>query len=287
MPTKTPMYQAMHADRYHRQELIKRIQEQTNRRLLCYVAGSSAQIDRDDIVGFVELLHNVERGDAVDLLLHTTGGDIDAAEKIVTLLHSAVGTAELRVIVPDYAKSAGTLIALGADSVVMSDMSELGPIDPQVPRGDGQGNRLAHSIQTYLDAYDELCEVLRKDPGDVSAQIMLAKLDPATVKLFQAVRKRAQKFAEDQLKAGMFRASQGNYTKIAADLIDTKQWLTHGQMIGWQAATDLGLRVLHLERQSEEWMGYWQLYCQQRLAVRDREKLFESDYASLPMEGAS
>ena len=53
----------------------------------------------------------------LDLLLHTTGGSINAAEKLMGMMRNRVGTAKLRIIVPDFAKSAGTLMVLGADSV--------------------------------------------------------------------------------------------------------------------------------------------------------------------------
>jgi len=217
-PSKTPLFEAIHAARYQRQTLIKSIQEQTGRLLICYVSGPACSIDRDDTVAFVDLLHNVPTGADLDLLLHTGGGDIDAAEKLISMLRNRVGTAQLRVVVPDYAKSAGTLMVLGADRVVMSDTSELGPIDPQVVLADGNGNRIPHSVQCYLDAYDEHTQTLNHDPDNTSAQIMMAKLDPATVKLFEAVRARAREFAEDQLKKGMFR-NGGNWSLAAGALL--------------------------------------------------------------------
>lgn len=286
-PTKTPMFQAIHAQRYQRQALIKKIRETYGTPLACFVNGNGASIDRDDTVFFVDLLHNVERGHDLDLLLHTGGGDIDAAEKLIALVHTCVGTGRLRVIVPDFAKSAGTLMSLGADSIVMSDTSELGPIDPQVILRDGNGNAIRHSVQNYLDAYDALAETLQANPGDVAARLMLAKFDPATIKLFEAVRDRARKFAEDQLKTGMFRLKPGNFTAIADQLLNTKRWLSHGQMIGWEAASQIGLTVDYLEPASERWQAYWQLYCLQRLAIKDRDKLFESEYASLSTESSS
>ncbi len=286
-PMKTPMYQAFNAVRYQRQAMIRAIQDETGRRLICYVSGPAASIDRDDTVGFADLLHNVVDGANADLLLHTGGGDIDAAEKLITMLRDVISTAELRVVVPDYAKSAGTLMALGADHIVMSNTSELGPIDPQVVLNDRNGNRIPHSVQSYLDAYTTHTETLRSNPGDVAAQIMLGKLDPATVKLFESVRERARKFAEDQLKRGMFKNTSGNFTKIAADLIDTQRWLTHGQMIGWQDARQMGLSVMFMDAKSDGWRRFWQLYCLQRLAVGDRQKLFESDYVSLTMDSSA
>jgi len=287
-PTKTPFYQAIHAERYQRQAIIKNIQERYGRPLICYVSGTNAVIDRDDTVPFVDLLHNVPAGEDLDLLLHTGGGDIDAAEKLISMVRNKVGSAILRIIVPDFAKSAGTLMVLGADFVVMSDTSELGPIDPQIILSDGNGNRIRHSVQSYLDAYDQHTATLQKDPGNVAAQIMLGKLDPATVKLFQAVKARAQRFAEVQLQRGMMRDGSGNWSKAATELLDTTRWLSHAQMISWEDAQDprIGLKVEHLNPKSDEWQEYWQLYCLQRLAVRDHQKLYESDYASLLIDSA-
>ena len=129
--SKTPAFQAMHALRYRRQDLIGEIEKLTGHKLICYLGGHHGEISRDDAVFFGDLLHNIPSDHPVDLLLQTPGGDIDAAEKLISMVRNRVGSARLRVIVPDYAKSAGTLIALGADVVMMSDSSELGPIDPQ------------------------------------------------------------------------------------------------------------------------------------------------------------
>jgi ATP-dependent protease ClpP protease subunit len=285
--TKTPLYQAMRAAQYQRQALIAQIREKWGRRLICYVSGTAALIDRDDTVGFVDLLHNVPRGEDLDLLLHTSGGDIDAAEKLISIVRTTVAEKCLRVIVPDFAKSAGTLMALGADRIVMSDTSELGPIDPQITLNDGQGNRIQYPVQSYLDAYTAHSAALQNNPADIVAQIMLGKLDPARVKLFEAARNRARTFAEEQLRRWMFRTQQGNVTEIAGKLLDTNRFLSHGQMINWEDAKQIGLLVDHLDSASDQWQQYWQLYCLQRLAVRDRQKLFESECVSLPFDAPS
>jgi Serine dehydrogenase proteinase len=276
-PQKTPLYKAMHAERYQRQSQISAIQKLTGNKLLCYVAGKTL-VNRDDTLGIVELLHNVPRGLNIDLLLHTNGGDIDAAEKSMSLLRNAVGTGKLRVIVPDFAKSAGTLMALAADSIVMSDSSELGPIDPQITLSDGRGNFIAHSVASYLDAFSEHSEALKKDNSDIIAHTMLNKIDPATLNVFAAAKERARKLAEDHLKQGM---KVPNFTAIANAFIDNKRWLTHGQMIGYQSAQQEGLTVEYLLPDNEVWREYWQLYCHLRLSIKDDQKLFESEYASL------
>jgi len=276
-PTKTPMYKASHAARYQRQDMIKKIGEAEGSKLICYVCGKHAQIDRDDIVGFVDLLHNVRKGENIDLLLHTSGGDVDAAEKLICLVQTAVDSGRLRIIVPDYAKSAGTLMALGADGIVMSDSSELGTIDPQIWFDDGRGNSICHSVLSYLDAYKQHSEALTKNPDDTVARIMLEKLDPTTLRKFESVRDRARNFAESQLKL-----KGKNWSKIASDLMDTTRWPSHGQMIKWQDARQIGLSVEYLPQSDPRWRAFWELYCLLRLAVlKERQKIFESDYASL------
>ncbi len=281
-PLKTPMFKAMHAERYQRQAQIVALQNQTGNRLICYVAHG-AMVKRDNILGMVELTHNLTPGNDVDFLLHTGGGDIDAAEKLMSILRSTVGAGRLRVIVPDFAKSAGTLMALAADAIVMSDSSELGPIDPQIPLNDGRGNWISHSVMSYLDAFKTHSEAVRNNPNDVVACMMLNKLDPATLNVFDAVKNRARKLAEEHLNRWMFHEKKANYTQIAADLLDNKKWLAHGQMIGYQAAQKLELIVDYLPPTDPTWRAFWQLYCHQRLAIKDEQTLFESDYVSLCM----
>ena len=282
--SRTPLFEANNAARYQRQTIIREIQGRTGRRLLCYVSGNDCIINNNDIRPFVDLLHHVKSGEKLDLLLHTMGGSGDAAEKLVRMIRRRIGQAELRVIVPEIAKSAGTLIVLGADCVVMSDMSELGPIDPQMRFADSSGLVRWHPVQNYLDAYEELSNAVNQNPNNVAAQLMLSKLDPATVKLCQAAMERTRTCAEGLLQQGMFRET-GNWTRTVGDLLDTVRWLSHSQMISWEDAQhpNLGLVVEHLEQQSDEWQEYWRLYSLQRLAIKESQKLFESAFVSLPI----
>jgi ATP-dependent protease ClpP protease subunit len=284
-PKKTPFFQAVNSPRYSRQSIIREIQTLTGgNKLICYVAGQGAPVHREDVVCLVDLLHNIPANHNVDLLLHTGGGDIDAAEKIITMIRKRVGSARLRIVVPDYAKSAGTLIALGADSIVMSESSELGPIDPQVVMSDGNSNRIQISVKNYLDAYNEHAAALKQDPTDVAAQLMLGKLDPVWVKLFRGVMRRAQEFAESLLKQGMLK--NGNWTQAVDLLLNGTKFLTHGQPILWEDASDkkINLTIEHLDPDDLLWQKYWVLYCLQAISVKSNEKLFESEIASVCIE---
>ena len=179
-------------------------------------------------------------------------------------------------------------MVLAADTVVMSDSSELGPIDPQVIRSDG-ANRFADSVLSYLDAYATHSDTLKKDPSNVAAQIMLNKLDPSRLKSFEAMKERARKGAEALLKDGMFKDGRP-YTQTVNELLgetQTKTLLTHGQPLNATDAANpkIGLEVTYLAPDSHEWQLYWQLYLQQRLALaNDRQKLYESNWVSIVVD---
>lgn len=275
------MWQAMHAGRYQRQDIIRKLMVKRGRELICYVGGSNTEITRDDAIFLSDLLYNVPRGSPVDFLLHTKGGDPDAAEKLSQMVREVVGTSVLTVVVPDCAKSSGTLIALGADEVMMSDSSELGPIDPQIVVDD-DGKRMVTSLHSYLSAYEEHEKALRANPDDPVAKLMLSKFDPGKVHHFRMAKDRVRKIAEKQLRVGMFRPPRmGNYTGVPSQLMNVDAYQSHGQAINYAECKGLGLNIDYRPPGDETWDLFWQLYCLQRLEINDKKILFESSYASM------
>lgn len=282
---KTPQFVAMNAARYQRQQIIKAIQTETGRILLCYVMGNLAEIHRDDTGGFVDLLHNIHLGYKVDLLIHTAGGDLDTAEKLIKMVQAKVGmlskvepAGDIRVIIPEMAKSAGTLMALGARTIVMSDSSELGALDPQVVLKDTHGNSICHSVLRYLAAYQRHEMALRANPNDAAARLMFEKFDPWVVQKFDGLKQRAQTAAEDMVKPRGL-----NWSAIASRLMDIQKWKSHGQMIGAEDAVDIGLDVEIIDCESPLWQKIWQLYSLQRIEADEKLTLFESDFVSFTL----
>lgn len=282
-PPQTPLFRATHAARYRRQEAIREIQKATGRKLICYVSGSAGYVERDDVLPLTDLLYRVERGTKLDFMLHTLGGEVDAAEKIAGLLLKAVGPeGELRVIVPDCAKSAGTLISLAAQSVVMSDTSELGPIDPQIVTTTPDGSLSSRPAQSYIDAYDDMIKQIQDGTNGPAVQALIAKFDPALLDMCRKALARSGKFAERLLREGMFRGETANFTAIASKLNSNAEWLSHGAVVNADDALTVGLKIDNRHQQENEWRAYWRLYCEMRLTLNSNtEKLFESDYASL------
>lgn len=97
-------------------------------------------------------------------------------------------------------------------------------------------------------------------PHQTHARIMLSELQPERLVLFEGVKERAKRLAERHLDRGMFRRGQpGNFTAIAASLIDTKKWLTHGQMIDYNDAQSMGLTVEVRGSDDDQWQALWKL----------------------------
>jgi hypothetical protein len=283
-PRQTPLFQATQSARYRRQDAIREIQDATGRKLICYISGQAGSIERDDVLPLMDLLRGVKAGDRLDLMLHTYGGDVDAAEKIAGLLLKTVGSkGELRLIVPDCAKSAGTLISLAAQTIVMSDTSELGPIDPQITTTAPDGSQSSRPAQAYIDAYKDMFERIGKGATGPAIDALIAKFDPVLLDLCHKASKRSRKFAEKFLRIGMFRGETENITDIASKLLDSQEnWLSHGAVIDVEDAQAIGLKIDYRNEHENEWQAYWRLYCEMRLSLKSKtEKLFESDYASL------
>lgn len=102
-------------------------------------ANPPRQMIEKDVLPFYTCLHEIGEVEQIDLILHTGGGEVQTARKVIDLLHQRAN--KVNVLVPYKARSAGTLICLGADQVVMGVMAELSPIDPQISmRGNFSGN---------------------------------------------------------------------------------------------------------------------------------------------------
>ena len=84
----------------------------------------------EDINGFMAGVHGHDFNGDLLLILHTPGGMAEAAQTIVDYLRSKYSAID--VVVPTYAMSAGTMIALGCDRIIMGRQSQLGPTDPQL-----------------------------------------------------------------------------------------------------------------------------------------------------------
>lgn len=117
-----------------RRALFDKVAQARKSHVISYITGDrkemETQISSEIIDIFVEHLDAIGPVEKISLLLHTNGGDTAAAWRLVNLLQTFCD--ELEVIISAKALSAGTLISLGANRIVMTKQAALGPIDPSI-----------------------------------------------------------------------------------------------------------------------------------------------------------
>lgn len=148
-----------------RRALYQRIEAARESKVIALVTGDrpglEAAISHDFYPILARHLDTLGVIPRISLLLHTRGGDTMAAWSIINLLKQFCDDYE--VIVPLRALSAGTLMCLGARSVVMTKQAMLGPIDPSVnnplnPAHPQNKNVMLPVSVELLQGYFELAE---------------------------------------------------------------------------------------------------------------------------------
>jgi len=133
-------------------EELERVREST---IISYLADSRALFDYDDCLTLDDNLTQLTEGGQkkikkLDLLIQSQGGILEAAYKFYRICKNY--SEEFNVIVPLSAKSAATTICLGAKEIVMTSISELGPVDPIVQHPQNPNIRIpARAIKEYID----------------------------------------------------------------------------------------------------------------------------------------
>ncbi len=228
LPRQSPKYWVKEKDRYLRQILIEDIEDITGRQLVVYFTNKG-MIDFRDADDISEVLDDCQTTD-IDLLLQTPGGIIDACEKVISVLKLRGGA--YRVIIPSWAKSAGTIIALSSSSIVMGVNSELGPIDPQF-----------NGIPA---------EFIRDDPEEKYPYKQIA----------ESAISRTQKLANQVLSRGMLHGADSTHVEdLVSQLSSAQRYASHGAVINAEEAENLGLDVTYLSPREELWRKIWLLYC--------------------------
>jgi hypothetical protein len=206
----------------------------------------------------------------IDVWLDSPGGTADAVYKLVLELRSRCCV--LRTVVPDYAKSAATLLALGTDCIYMAPAAELGPLDVQVGHPDREGVRISG-----LDVRDSLAS-LGRTAIDLSVQggatiiqftglprqevlhetlqfmaqflqPVMAKLDPHLLHQAESQIKIAEHYALRMLRARNIAEDKYISDDMARALLRhlVHDYPAHGFVIGRDEALELGLPIQNAE----------------------------------------
>jgi ATP-dependent protease ClpP protease subunit len=260
-----------------RQKLIKDIESldtETPRRLLVYIgniANPNSQINPTHTVPLADALAAIGKTENLDLMIHTLGGSGETAEKIVEMCRNHC-SGEFRVIIPNMAKSAGTLIALGADKIVMGHCSEVGPIDPQIRITVGNSPQMV-SAWTFIHARDELTkkvnESIAKGENPSAHLQQLATIDSVFVKHCEQIMEFAKKVGRKWIAGRLMSKSippmdaEAKADEVIDFLSNVEKHISHGRLIlagEFKNNCQSSLDIEELQETQKQWQLLWELY---------------------------
>lgn len=164
----------------NRAVLYNQLEKELESKVLVYITGDrknmSAQIAPDVIDYFINQLDKIGPCSKISLYLYTRGGSTSAAWNIVNLLR--MYCENLQVIIPHKAHSAGTIISLGANEIIMTKQATLSPIDPSINTPLNPiipGSLLKDTMPVSVEAVKGYME-LAKDELNLSDQIPLSNV---------------------------------------------------------------------------------------------------------------
>ena len=146
-----------------RKELIQQIERLRNSKVITYLTSDrpgpiNARVAMDIIPVFSKQLQKIGKVQNIDLFLYSIGGDTMVPWRLVSMIREYCD--KFSVLIPYKAHSAATMIALGADEIIMTDLSELSPIDPSTanifnpPDPLNPQNKIPISVEDVMAYFD-------------------------------------------------------------------------------------------------------------------------------------
>ncbi|MBN2096058.1 helix-turn-helix domain-containing protein [Candidatus Peregrinibacteria bacterium] len=239
------------------QNAAENVQNLRDSLLLSYIAKENAQLTPDDALMVSDVLNDLKKKKGIegkipklDLFINSFGGALEAAYKIVQICRDYAN--EIHAIVPVYAKSAATAIVLGCDSLTISKVGELGPIDPIII-DQNTGKRFPVKSIEALFRFRSDEEKLKKfgiDPKKVDE--MIGKMDPFTLGAYLNTRLVSEEYIPELLKKGLNKNdTDENVQKITDYFINELH--SHAHPITFTSLCEKGVKNCELlEGQLEE-----------------------------------
>lgn len=232
-------------------ELLINLEAVLNADVFVYYGEMLSGVENETKRLIEELAHDIDKHEALYVILTTPGGSLTPVQRMVDIFRHFYK--EVNFIIPDYAYSAGTILCMSGDNILMNYYSVLGPIDPQVQNKDG--NLVA--ALGYLDKINELLQKAKDNKLTQAEFLILKDFDLAELRSYE----QAKELAVDLLKKWLTKYKFKDWTKhsngtevtveqkqtraveIANLLSDNNKWKSHGRPIN----IDVIQQELHLK----------------------------------------
>jgi hypothetical protein len=243
-----------------RRKYLAELSAHTGRPVIVYASGwlegrpvpdpSAVGVSTRDLMGFMEAVHGLPEG-PLDLILHSPGGDADAAKAIMSYLRD-VGFGPIRAVIPISAMSAATMMALSCDEILMGRHSQLGPIDPQFTLMTPDGPRTAPA-QAILDQFERAKQECASSPQALAAWLpILRSYSPGLLSQCLIAQEAAEETVAVAMQAYMFKdlpqaEAQGQAKEVAGWFNSHKTHRSHGKPLRYDDLRERNVRVALLE----------------------------------------
>lgn len=230
-------------------KIIEEIEAITKRRTIAYFAAQVdsplAYINDNDPFQIENILRLPDDYDGLDLILNSGGGYALSAERIINVCKTYVvknNLKEFRVIVPRAAKSAATIVALGADKTLLCDNAELGPVDPQLVLVGDNGRPFTKPAYLLQQAVDQLLKDSESaDPSQVQKYTIF--LQQYNYDIYTTAKNELG--LSQNIVEKIFNSKKDKFptlTKEAFEIFeDPKKTFAHGRLIGIDDLTENAL----------------------------------------------
>ncbi len=254
-----------------RLQIYKEIEEERKRPLLCYLTSSrpnaTGQMGGDVIPEFTKHLLCIPKKETkVDILVVSNGGDPVVSWRIISLLHERFNS--INVLIPFAAYSAATLIALGADTIIMHPFANLGPVDPQLvytkPAAPNQPNQPnpqaekmifgAEDLRYFLDFVREDVKISDQEQMERAFEYLCKDVGSVPIGIAKRSSQLSLSLGEKLLSLHM---EDQNKVKAISEALN-RSFYHHGYPVGRSEAKNIGLPVEYPNETIENLM--WQVW---------------------------
>lgn len=267
--------------RARRQELIKKIEQLNDSHVLAYITGdrpgAAARIAEDAVRPLYQHLLTFadakDRKQRIDLFIYSRGGDVSVPWRVVSMLREFCQ--QLVVLVSYKAHSAATMIALGADKIVMGKKAELSPIDPTLVKatvGESAAPPQEISVEdvsSYISFVRERANLNDQSALATVVSLLANQLTPLTLGSVNRQYSHIRLVAKKLLASRQEKIEEERMTTIIEAL--TEKMYSHGHAIGRREAAELGLPVETPSQELE--LLLWELYLEYERMLRLTEPL--------------
>ena len=246
--------------------LIEKIEKRRDSRVLVYITSDRPPFNTSIAEDVVRLLYDHllaldkleqdQRRNRLDLFLYSRGGNVSVPWRLVSMFREFFD--EFNVLVPYKAYSAATMIALGADKVVMGRKAELGPIDPTVSSSNG-GALQSVSVEDVSSYISFIRDQANINDQDALAQLVGKLSDdvrPLIVGMVNREQSHIRLVARKLLASHRDKIEEGKLSAIVEAL--TEKLYSHGHAIGRKEAREIGIPIEYATAPVED--DIWELF---------------------------